>query len=206
MVAFASAADAVRCAVAMQQEGRRPVHGEQLAIRVGLNAGEALKEAADYFGLPVVVARRLCDRAEAGQILCADVIAGLLMGRPDFAFSDLGKLDLKGVPQAVSAFAVHYEAGGGELVPSRLPFVGRQGELDRLRARWAEAAAGRGRLVLVAGEPGIGKTRLVEELAERAAGDGAEVLWGPLLRRRVDAAILRLRRGAGDHRPHRRRR
>jgi hypothetical protein len=82
------------------------------------------------------------------------------------------------VPQPVSAFAVNYEAGTGELVPSRLPFVGRQGELDRLRGRWAEAAAGRGGLVLVAGEPGIGKTRLVEELAERAAEDGAEVLWG----------------------------
>jgi class 3 adenylate cyclase/tetratricopeptide (TPR) repeat protein len=178
MVAFASAADAVRCAIAMQQDGRRPVHGEHLAIRVGLNAGETLKDASDYFGLPVVVARRLCDRAEAGQILCADVAAGLLMGRPEFAFTDLGKLDLKGVPQPVSAFAVHYEVGTGELVPSRLPFVGRQGELDRLGKRWAVAAAGRGGLVLVAGEPGIGKTRLVEELAERAAGDGAEVLWG----------------------------
>jgi class 3 adenylate cyclase len=80
MVAFASAADAVRCAIAMQQDGRRPVQGEHLAIRVGLNAGETLKEAADYFGLPVVVARRLCDRADAGQILCADVVAGLLRG------------------------------------------------------------------------------------------------------------------------------
>ncbi len=178
MVAFASAADAVRCAIAMQQDGRRPVHGEHLAIRVGLNAGETLKDASDYFGLPVVVARRLCDRAEVGQILCADVVAGLLMGRPDFGFSELGKLELKGVPQAVSAFAVHYETGGAEFVPSRLPFVGREGELQRLRVRWAEAAAGRGGLVLVAGEPGIGKTRLVEELAERAVGDGGEVLWG----------------------------
>ncbi|MGH8992147.1 MAG: adenylate/guanylate cyclase domain-containing protein, partial [Acidimicrobiia bacterium] len=178
MVAFASAADAVRCAVAMQQGGHEPVHGERLAIRVGLNAGEALREATDYFGTPVVVARRLCDQADAGQILCADVIAGLLMGRPDFAFSDLGKLDLKGVPQPVSAFSVHYDAGPAGVLPSRLPFVGRESELTRLRQRWTEAAAGRGGLALVAGEPGIGKTRLVEELAERAAGDGGEVLWG----------------------------
>jgi class 3 adenylate cyclase len=70
MVAFPSAADARRCAIAMQQASRRPVQGERLTIRVGLNAGEALREAADYFGTPVVIARRLCDRADGGQILC----------------------------------------------------------------------------------------------------------------------------------------
>src|SRR5712691_3803514 len=70
MVAFPSAAEAVRAAVAMQQASRRPVEGERLAIRVGLNAGEALRDAADYFGTAVVVARRLCDRAGPGQILC----------------------------------------------------------------------------------------------------------------------------------------
>jgi class 3 adenylate cyclase/tetratricopeptide (TPR) repeat protein len=178
MVAFPSAADAVRCARAMQQAAHRPVHGERLAIRVGLNAGETLREAADYFGLPVVVARRLCDRAGPGQVLCTDVVAGLLMGRPDFTFSDLGTMDLKGVPRPVQAFAVHHEVEGPAVVPSRMPFVGRSAEVHRLRLRWAEAVSGRGGLVLVSGELGIGKTRLVEELAEYAEGEGAEVLWG----------------------------
>jgi predicted ATPase len=59
-----------------------------------------------------------------------------------------------------------------------MPFVGRRSELQRLSARLAEAVAGRGGLALVAGEPGIGKTRLVEEVAERAARSGATVLWG----------------------------
>src|SRR5436309_14381817 len=81
MGAFLSAADALRCAVAMQQASRRPVAGEQLAIRVGLNAGEALRDESDYFGTPVVVARRLCDRAAGGQILCSELVAGLLAGR-----------------------------------------------------------------------------------------------------------------------------
>src|SRR6266446_5283768 len=53
MVAFPSAAAAVRCAVAMQQAARRRVGGERLVIRVGLNAGEALREETDYFGTPV---------------------------------------------------------------------------------------------------------------------------------------------------------
>src|SRR5205085_2887392 len=64
MVIFASAADAVRCALAMQEGARRPLMGERLSIRIGLNAGEILRESADYFGLPVVIARRLCDVAE----------------------------------------------------------------------------------------------------------------------------------------------
>ncbi len=85
MVAFPSAADAVRCAIAMQQAARRPTLGERLEVRVGLNVGEALREETDYFGTPVVVARRLCDRAEAGQILCSSLVAGLLSGRQAFS-------------------------------------------------------------------------------------------------------------------------
>ncbi|MGH9010964.1 MAG: ATP-binding protein [Acidimicrobiia bacterium] len=177
MVAFPSAADAIRAAIAMQQASRRPVQGERLAIRVGLTAGEAIRESTDYFGLPVVIARRLCDRAEAGQILCTDVVAGLLAGRPDFTFAGLGTLELKGVPQTVPAFEVRYEAAPIAGIFARMPFVGREAELGRLSGRLAEATAGRGGLVLVAGEPGIGKTRLVEELVERAR-PGSSVLWG----------------------------
>ena len=63
MTVFASAADAVRAAVAMQQAARRRAAGERLALRVGLHAGEALREETDYFGTPVVIARRLCEQA-----------------------------------------------------------------------------------------------------------------------------------------------
>lgn len=57
-------------------------------------------------------------------------------------------------------------------------FVGREAELTALTAALEDAIAGRGRLVLVAGDPGIGKSRLANELATTAAGAGAEVLWG----------------------------
>src|SRR5262245_64464434 len=58
MTVFASAADAVRGAVAMQQAARRRVAGERLGLRVGLHAGEARREGRDYFGTPVVIAGR----------------------------------------------------------------------------------------------------------------------------------------------------
>jgi class 3 adenylate cyclase len=62
--------------------------------------------------------------------------------------------------------------------PARAALVGREPELTRLREQLAAACAGRGRITLVSGEPGIGKTRLVEALADEARGQGAEVLWG----------------------------
>jgi DNA-binding CsgD family transcriptional regulator len=61
---------------------------------------------------------------------------------------------------------------------SRTPFVGRENERARLRSRLEEARSGRGGLVMLVGEPGIGKTRTAEEFAERARADGATVLWG----------------------------
>jgi hypothetical protein len=57
-------------------------------------------------------------------------------------------------------------------------FVGRKPELAELTAALEEALAGRGRLVLLVGEPGIGKTRLAGEIADHAASRGAPAAWG----------------------------
>lgn len=62
--------------------------------------------------------------------------------------------------------------------PIAMTFVGRTRELDRLHARFAAAQEGTGGVILLAGEPGIGKTRLLEELADHARERGAVVLWG----------------------------
>src|SRR5512139_400898 len=167
MVTFPSAADAVRCAIAMQQAARWPVAGERLAIRVGLNVGEALRDETDYFGTSVVVARRLCDRAQGGQILCSAVVAHLLSGRQAFTFRDCGLLELKGITAPVAASEVVYEQDVTALL-AHTPFVGRAAELARLHHTLTEASAGHGGLVMLVGEPGIGKTRTAEEFAERA--------------------------------------
>src|SRR6476661_4249647 len=57
-------------------------------------------------------------------------------------------------------------------------FVGRQRELEALHAAMVYALSGRGRIVMLAGEPGIGKTRTAQEFAEHASRHGAVVLWG----------------------------
>ena len=57
-------------------------------------------------------------------------------------------------------------------------FVGRQREMTELSAALDDALGGQGRLVMIAGEPGIGKTRIAKELAAQAEQQGAQVFWG----------------------------
>src|SRR6516162_7441641 len=178
LTTFASVAEGVRCAVMMAQRARRPVAGERLGLRVGLHVGEVLPDEADYVGTPVVLAQRLCDQATAGQILCGSVVVELLRGRQGFEFAPVGPLDLKGFAEPMAAYEVRYRPEAAAALLRHAPFIGRTTELGRL-TRWLdEACAGHGGVVLVAGEPGIGKTRTIAEVAETARAQGALVLWG----------------------------
>ena len=71
LAAFSSAANAVRCAIAMQQTARAPGRGARFEIRIGIHLGEVLRRDGGYFGTPVVTARRLCDAGAGGQIPAA---------------------------------------------------------------------------------------------------------------------------------------
>jgi tetratricopeptide (TPR) repeat protein len=175
MAAFPSAADALRGAVALQRAARSL--DPDLALGVALHAGAA--GGGGPSEMPALVARHLSGRASPGGILCTNVVVGLLGGRLRFGLTDLGELELEGVPFPVSAFEIDYETRPGAVTRAeRIPMVGREAELRRLRGWWAESLDSRGGFGLVGGEPGIGKTRLVEELAERIEREGALVLWG----------------------------
>jgi class 3 adenylate cyclase len=192
MVAFDSAADAVACARDIQR--RATVGDDPLGVRVGLHAGEPDREEEDYFGTPVVVASRLCDRAQAGQILASDLVRGLAGPREGGAFRSLGALTLKGLAEPVTAWDVHWGDDGerapapaaGDLrpaVPGALArgdggFVGREDALRRLAEELASAREAGMRMAMLSGEPGIGKSRLAAEAAHAAHGEGAVVLFG----------------------------
>ena len=62
--------------------------------------------------------------------------------------------------------------------PSHNAFVGRAREQSELRAALEDVSAGHGRLLLLSGEPGIGKTRLAEEISNDASSRGMRVVWG----------------------------
>jgi class 3 adenylate cyclase/tetratricopeptide (TPR) repeat protein len=187
MLAFGSAAAAVEAAVHLQQAsqtlGRRS--DAAVAVRVGISAGDVQRDGDDLFGLPVVQAARLCDVASGGQILVAEVARTLAGARGDLAFEPLGERELKGLDHPVVVHEATWEPAPSAtplpaaLDPGRsLPLVGRDTELGRLRDLWKAATVGNRRVVLVAGEPGVGKTRLVQELGRAVHADGAMVLLG----------------------------
>ena len=112
MLAFPSALEAIASAAALQQlsTGAAGRGGSgAVALRVGLNAGEAISMDDDYFGTSVVVAKRLCDLAAPGQTLVSAIVSSLVGSRGGFRFKSLGPVLLKGIAQPVDAF---------ELVPS----------------------------------------------------------------------------------------
>jgi class 3 adenylate cyclase len=187
MVAFDSAADAVACAVAVQQrlERRNRNAAEQLLVKVGLSSGDASVQGDDYFGMPVIEAARLCEAARGGQILAKELVAHLSAGRGG-EFSAVGALELKGLPEPLATVEVQWRSSEERSpLPLRLQelppggFVGREQEKAKLSELFNEASSGERRLALLSGEPGIGKTRLATHTAleERSAAD-ALVLYG----------------------------
>jgi class 3 adenylate cyclase len=113
MLAFASALDAVACAIEMQRRVTtyRDARGENpMRLRIGLNAGEVIANEGDYFGSPVVVARRLCDSAHPAQILVSELVRSLVARRRTHSFRALGPLKLKGLSDPVAAFELDWRA------------------------------------------------------------------------------------------------
>ncbi len=188
MATFGGAVNAVAAAVAIQQgidrlnrTGKAPV---SLGVRVGLSAGDVTFEDEDVHGMPVIEAARLCAVAGGGEIVVSEVVR-LLAGLTEDNVAHRGALELKGLQNPVSACEIRWEALAVSTIPmpalltdvGRI-FVGRDAELERLTQLWKEAAAGERRVAFLAGEPGVGKTRLAAELAMRVHQDGGVVLAG----------------------------
>ncbi len=194
MATFTSAAGAVAAAVAMQQEldlWNRRSAGERMEIRVGISTGDVTFEGDDCFGLPVVEAQRLEASAEPATIRCAEMVMLMTRGRGGHEFVPLGELELKGLAEPLAACAVRWspviepvavevEVGLPPVFAhgTGLPFAGREEVFEQLVDAWKRCVAGGFEVVLLAGEPGIGKTRLAQELAVRVQGGDGVVLGG----------------------------
>ena len=179
MVAFGEPRSAVACAVSVQRRLATEVPG--VHVRMGLHAGDVVDRAGDLYGATVNASARISAHARGGQILISDDLVAHTAGIDEVAVVDRGLFWLKGFPER---WRLHEVRWGGDGRPAatparaRTPYIGREAERADLRRHLEEALAGRGSLVLIGGEPGVGKTRLTEEVAAEADERGARVLVG----------------------------
>jgi predicted ATPase len=123
----------------------------------------------EVFGDAPNVAARVQATAEPGSVLITLSVQRQVAGL--FVAEDQGTRELKGVSEPVQLFRIIRASGGGRRGGARAltPFVGREEELGLLARRWDSVRAGEGQLTLIVGEPGLGKSRLIEEFHARLA-------------------------------------
>jgi class 3 adenylate cyclase/predicted ATPase len=165
---------ATRCGLALVDRVPQLGQGEELHARIGIATGLVVVGGEvvehDVAGDTPNLAARLQALAEPDAVVIA-ASTRRLTGKL-FEYRDLGEIELKGIAGPVSAWqalrpsavASRFEALRG--LPLT-PLVGRDEEIDLLLRRWERAKASSGQVVLISGEPGIGKSRIVAALAER---------------------------------------
>jgi class 3 adenylate cyclase/predicted ATPase len=141
-----------------------------LSVRIGVDYGPVVLDATgEVFGDAPSVAVRVQTIAEPGTVLISLGVQRQVAGL--FVVEERPPLQLKGVSEPVQLFSVIRASGAGRRRVARVltPFVGREEELGLLARRWERARAGDSQLVLIIGEPGLGKSRLIEEFHARLA-------------------------------------
>ena len=178
---------ALRAALEIVQSVKRASSSETLLVRMGIATGPVVvgeqagvgEQSKLAIGSTPNLAARLQGLASADQIVIASSTRGLVGNA--FELSDLGEHELKGIAEpvhawrvvAVGAAASRFEAATHGFVT---PLVGREQELGLLLDRWQQAQEGEGQVVLLSGEPGIGKSRVLSTLRERLTAQGAQAV------------------------------
>ena len=170
---------AVRAALAIQRalvdlNARNAVTGApELAARIGLESGRVVVDSTgEVYGDAPNVAARVQSVAAPGEVWITLGVHRQIAGL--FVAEDKGAAPAEGVPETAQLYP-HRAASGGGWQPTRrlaaapTPLVGRGEELDILTRRWERARRGEGQLTLIVGEPGLGKSRLIEEFRVRLA-------------------------------------
>jgi class 3 adenylate cyclase/tetratricopeptide (TPR) repeat protein len=158
----------------------RASRGVDFRFRIGIHTGSVVVGSELLaVGETPNLAARVQEAASPGCVLVSEATERLTRGF--FDFTDLGPQTLKGFSQQVRLYQARGETGARSKLEvsaagGLTPFVGREGETGSLTEKWREAGAGRGPVVLLTGEPGIGKSRHVRVLKERLAHEAAGVL------------------------------
>jgi class 3 adenylate cyclase/tetratricopeptide (TPR) repeat protein len=141
-----------------------------LAARIGLDSGPVVVDSTgEVFGDAPNLAARAQSAAEPGTMLVTAAVQRQVAGL--FVVEDKGPRELKGVPGSPVLYRIVRPSGGGRRAGARMqtPLVGREDDLGLLIKRWGRASAGDGQFVQIVGEPGLGKSRLIDEFRGRLA-------------------------------------
>ena len=139
-----------------------------LNARIGIETGPVVVDAAgEIYGDAPNTAARVQAMAEPSTVIVTAQVQRQIAGL--FVAEESGSHQLKGVPEPVILFRLIRASGGGRRAGQRhlTPLIGRDEEIGMLMRRWERARQGDGQLVLIVGEPGLGKSRLIEELHSR---------------------------------------
>jgi class 3 adenylate cyclase len=139
-----------------------------LAARIAIESGPVVVDASgEVFGDVPNIAARAQALAEPGAVVVTARVQRQVAGL--FVAEERGRHELKGVPEPVTLFRLVRASGGGRRAGQRhlTPLVGRDEEMAMLMRRWERARQGDGQLVTIVGEPGLGKSRLIEEFHTR---------------------------------------
>ena len=183
MTTFGTPAAGLSCAIAIQQALQsygRDNADRRLRVRIGLHHGEAVHRDGTLYGQAVHAASRVMSEAVGGQILVTAAVRDAVAATGTFSFVDRGLYWLRGFPDRWRLYEAEWgrEVAGGAVGPVQAPFVGRERERADLRRAVEDARLGHGSFVLVSGEAGVGKTRLIQEIDAEADARGLRVLAG----------------------------
>jgi class 3 adenylate cyclase len=112
MVAFSSPRRALRCAIELQRAfsaHNRDAAAVPLRVRIGIHAGEPVREGGDFYGKSVTLASRIADQAHGSEILVSDLIKELTDAAGDFEFDFVGETTPKGFSRPQRLYAVRWD-------------------------------------------------------------------------------------------------
>jgi tetratricopeptide (TPR) repeat protein len=177
-----------------------------LGVGIGIDAGEAIPVEGGYRGAALNLAARLCSLAGPGEVLVSETVTGLARKIAGLQYTDRGAVQLKGFDSPVHVQEVRRSAGpvtevdpaqrpvaqsDADLVPTQSlpiggflgtlpsgPFVGHDDDMAHVEVMLERVLEGTGQLLLLAGEPGAGKTRLAQEVTLRLRSRGFVIVAG----------------------------
>ena len=180
MVEFADGLTAARCAVEIQRrhaERNRDVSLQEITIRIGLHAGEVIEQEGDLYGDTVNVASRIEPLSPPGGICLSEPVYEAAKSGLDIPMTPLGPATLKNIHLPIAVYRIDLRPE--RRVPTREgPWVNRDAELEQLDGSLEAAIEATGTVVFLAGEAGVGKTRLAERAIRAAARRGAYAVFG----------------------------